>query len=56
MRGNKFKLIFYLKIPGVNREEDRRAIYLLTTVNLPRDIAGRRCRRLFKWSLRCEGR
>jgi len=56
MPGNKFELIFYLKIPDVICEDGTRALYLLTTVNRPRDIPGSQYRHLVKQSLRCEDR
>lgn len=51
MRGNKFELIFYLRIPGVNRE-DTRSIYLPITE--PGISLASQCRHLFKRGLRCE--
>lgn len=54
MRGNKFELIFYLKIPGLNREDDLRATYW--PISVPEISPVSQYRHLVKQSLRCEGR
>lgn len=56
MRGNKFELIFYLKIPSANRADYKRSVYLPTTVIVLGISLASQCRHLFKRSLRCEDR
>lgn len=56
MRGNKFELIFYLKIPGIIGEDGEKTIYLPIKDNRPKGIVLRQRRHLLKQNQRCEGR